>query len=143
VQIIGEKGVLTVDDVWNYSSPVYVDKYSMLRLRLNRVPILKSFPFVKSWFAAHPRVYPPVKKASLRKRYSRHRQDFVRGIADLAQAIMEKRPARLPADYCLHVNELVLAIQNHTGGPYQVKTTFKALQPMNDVALKEVLPKDW
>lgn len=143
VQIVGDKGVLTVDDCWNYSSPVYLDKYSKLRLRINRFPLVRSYPFVKTWFASRPRVYPPVKKASWKKRYSRYRQDYARGIADLARAIMERRPARLPADYCLHVNELVLAIQAGTGTPYQVKTTFKPLQPMGDLALREFISLDW
>ena len=143
VQIVGDKGVLTVDDCWNYSSPVYLDRYSKRRLQINRFPLLKTYAFVKSWFGSHPREYPPVKRVSWKKRYARHRQDFARGIADLARAITEKRPARLPADYCLHVNELVLAIQNATHAPYQVKTTFKSLEPMDDVALKEFLSIDW
>jgi len=143
VQIVGDKGVLTVDDCWNYSSPVYLDKYSKLRLQINRFPILKAYPFVKTWFGSHPREYPPVKKVSWKKRYARHRQDFARGIAELARAIAEKRPARLPVDYCLHVHELVWVIQNATHAPYQVTTTFKPLQPMDDVALKEVIAIDW
>ncbi len=143
VQIIGDKGVLTVDDCWNYSSPVYLDKYSKRRLQINRFPILRTYPFIKNWFASHPRVYPPVKRFSLKNRYARHRQDFARGIVDLARAIRERRPARLPTDYCLHVNELVLAIQDAAEIPYHVTTTFKALQPMDDVALKEVVSIDW
>ena len=78
-----------------------------------------------------------------KKRYLRHRQDFARGIADLAHAIMERRPPRLPADYCLHVNELVLAIQNATDAPYQVTTTFRPLEPMDDAALNEALSMNW
>ena len=143
VQIVGDKGVLTIDDCWNYSSPVYLDKYSKLRLRINRFPILKTYPFVKTWFASHPRVYPSVKKVSWKKRYARYRQDYARGIAELAWAITEQRRSRLPTDYCLHVNELELAIQNATHAPYQVTTTFKPLQPMDDAALKEVLSIDW
>ena len=61
----------------------------------------------------------------------------------MARAIMEQRPSRLPADYCLHVTELVWAIHNATYAPYHVTTTFKPLQPMDDVALKEVLSIDW
>jgi predicted dehydrogenase len=143
VQIIGEKGVLTVDECWNYCSPVYVDKYSKFRLRLNRLPILRKYPFVKNWFAARPRVYPPVKKFGLGKRYARSHQDFARGVAELARAIMERRPSRLPVDFCLHVNELVLAMQNPTDAPYQVKTTFKPIQALDDAALKEYLSLDW
>jgi len=143
VRIIGTNGVLTVDESWNYSSPVYVDGYSRFKLRLDRFPILRTYPFVKNWFAARPRVYPPVKKSSFRKRHARSRQDFARGVADLARAILEARPPRLPADFCLHVNELVWAVQNATDGPYQLKTTFKPLQPLDDAALEEYRSLDW
>jgi predicted dehydrogenase len=143
VQVVGDKGVLTVDDCWNYSSPVYLDKYSKFRLRLNRFPILKAYPFVKNWFASRPRVYPPIKKVSWGKRYSRYRQDYARGIEELTRAIVEKRMCRLSAEFCLHVNEIALAILNASHAPYQVKTTFKSLEPMDDVALKEYLSIDW
>jgi hypothetical protein len=124
-------------------APVYVDKYSRFRLRLNRFPLLRTYPSVKNWFAARPRVYPPVKKASWKQRYSRYRHDYARGIAEMAEAIAEKRRSRLPADYCLHVNELVCAIKEANPVPYQVKTTFKPLQPMDDAALKQYLAIDW
>lgn len=143
VQIVGDKGVLTVDDCWNYFSPVYRDKYSKLRLQINRFPILKTCPFLKTWFASRPRVYPPIKKVSWKKRYARYRHDYARGIAELAWAITEQRRSRLPADFCLHVNELVLAIQNATEVPYQVRTTFRPIEPLDDASLKEVLAIDW
>ncbi len=143
MQIVGDKGVLTVQECWNYSSPVCLDKYSKLRFKVEKRPITKTYPFVKSWVDPHSGVYPPVKKVSLKKRYARQRQDFARGIAELARAIEEGRPTKLPADYCLHVSELVWAIQNATCTPYQVTTSFKPLQPMDDVALREVLSIDW
>jgi predicted dehydrogenase len=143
LQIIGDKGIVTVDDCWNYSSPVCLNKYSKLRLRVDRFPITRTYPFVKHWVGHHPREYPAVKKASWKKRYARHRQDFARGIADLARAIADGRPGRLPADFCLHVNELVLAIQNETSRPYELTTAFEPLQPMDDVALADALPREW
>ncbi len=143
VKIIGDKGVLSVDDCWNYFSPVYIDNYSKRRLQLNRFPILNTYPFVKSWFAARPRVYPPVKKVGWKKRYARHRQDFALGIAEMARAISEQRPSRLPADFCLHVQELVWAVENATNQPYQLTSTFKGLEPMDDISLKELTSIDW
>jgi len=143
MQIVGDTGVLRVDDCWNYSAPVYLDKYSQLRFRVERYPITRAYPFLKTWAGPRPREYPPVKKSSWRKRHARHRQDFARGVAELARAITEKRPSRLPADFCLHVNELVLAIQNATHTPYEVTTTFKHLQPMDELALKEILSLEW
>jgi predicted dehydrogenase len=143
IRIVGDKGVLTVEECYNYSAPVYIDKYSKLRFRAERYPITKRYPFIKSWLDPHDRIYPPVKKFNWLKRNARQRQDWARGIAELARAITEQRPGRLPADYCLHVNELVWAIQNAAHAPYQVTTTFKPLQPMDDIALKEVLSIDW
>ena len=143
LQIVGEKGVLTVDDCFNYSAPVYLDRYSQLRFRAERYRISRTFPFLKTWLSPHPRKYQPVRQSSWRRQYARHRQDFCRGVADLARAITRRSRARLPADYCLHVNEVALAIQNGTDSPYHVVTTFKPLEPMDDAALKEVLPEDW
>jgi len=132
IQIVGDKGVLTVGECYNYCAPVYLDKYSKLRFRAERYPITRSYPFIKNWLDLHSRVYPPVKKSSWKKRNARQNQDWARGIAELARAITEQCPGRLPADYCLHVNELVWAIQNATHVPYQVTTTFKPLQPMDE-----------
>jgi predicted dehydrogenase len=143
MRIIGDKGILKVEECLNYSTPVYVDKYSSFKFRAQRYPIAERYPFIKAWFDPNYKVYPPVKKFSWKKRNARHRQDYARGIAELAQAVTEQRPCRLPADYCLHVTELIWAIQNATESPYQVKTTFKPLQPMDDVALKEILSIDW
>jgi predicted dehydrogenase len=143
MRIVGDKGVLTVEECLNYSAPVYVDEYSRFKFRAERYPISRRYPFIKAWFDPHFREYPPLKKFNWKKRNARHRQDYARGIAELARAITEKRPPRLPADYCLHVAELVWAIQNATDAPYQVTTTFKPLQPMDDAALKEVLSLDW
>ena len=36
--------------------------------------------------------------------------DFIRGVADLADSIREHRPCRLSERYCLHIDELVIAI---------------------------------
>jgi hypothetical protein len=79
----------------------------------------------------------------MKQKQVRYRLDYVRGIADLAKAITEKRPPRLPADYCLHVTELALAIQNVTQSPYQVMTTFKPLQPLSDAEINEMIPATW
>jgi predicted dehydrogenase len=143
MRIVGDKGVLVVEECLNYSAPVYVDRYSRFKFRAERYPITKAYGFVKTWFDPHYSEYPPIKKFSWKKRNAKHRQDFARGVAEMARAIMEQRPSRLPADYCLHVTELVWAIHNATHAPYQVTTTFKPLQPMDDVELKEVLSINW
>jgi len=143
IRIVGDTGVLRVDECWNVSAPVYLDQYSSLRFRAERYPITKTFPFIARWLGPRPRTYPPVKKANWRKRNSRYRMDYARGISDLALAIAEQRPPRLPADFCLHVTELALAIQNAKETPYLVTTTFQPLQPLDDAALNEYLSIKW
>ena len=54
--------------------------------------------------------------------------DMSRGIAELAQALLEKRAPRLSARWSLHVNELALAISNGHHGA--VQSTFEPMQPM-------------
>ncbi len=143
MRIIGEKGILKVEECLNYSAPVYVDKYSKFKFRAQRYPIAERYPFIKAWFDPNYKVYPPVKKFSWKKRNARLRQDYARGIAELAQAIRQQRPSRLSTDFCLHMAELVWAIQNATQAPYQVTTSFEPLQPLDDAALQEILSIDW
>ncbi len=143
MKMVGDTGVLRVEECWNFTAPVYFDQYSDLRFRAERYPITKTFPFIARWLGPRPRTYPPVKKVSWRKRNSRYRMDYARGVSDLAKAVAQQRPPMLPADFCLHVTELALAIQNAQEAPYQVKTTFKPLQPMEDSALREYLAINW
>jgi predicted dehydrogenase len=122
LKIFGDKGVLTVDECWNYGAKVFVE---------NRPPRL--------WREKHPRraimlgIDRP-KISLLRKSkfayYNKgHRMDVSRGIAELAQALLDKREPRLSARWSLHVNELALAISNGYQGT--VQTTFKPMQPMS------------
>jgi predicted dehydrogenase len=142
MQIVGDRGLLRVDECWNYSAPVRLEKYSKRWFRARSSPGARAFPLLE-WMRTGSREYPPLMKVSRQKRYRQHRQDFARGIADLAQAAVEGRPPRLPADYCLHVNELVLAIQNAGEVPYRVTSTFEPLEPMDDAALNELASISW
>lgn len=130
MQVVGDKGVLSIDECWNYYAPVYIDKYSKLKFRAEKYPLIRKFPFLKTFLGLRPKEYPPVRRPNLKLRNARHYQDFSRGIADMAQAITENRPSKISADYSLHVNEIVLAIQNalDTSTPYQVTTTFEPLE---------------
>jgi predicted dehydrogenase len=143
MQIIGDQGILKVEECLNFNAPVYIDKYSKFKFRAQRYPIAARYPFVKAWFDPNYREYPPVKKFSWKKRNERHRQDYARGVAEMAMAITQRRRCRLPVDFCLHVNELAWAIQNVAQSFYEVKTTFEPLQPMDDVALREIRSTNW
>jgi len=60
-----------------------------------------------------------------------HPMHFCRGPAEMVAAMREKRRSRIPPDYCLHNNELVLAIHAATASPgvYSLTTRFEAVEP--------------
>ena len=143
MKIIGETGVLTVNECWNFSAPVYLDRYSTFKFKAEAYPISKSLPFLTSLRDKGSRVYPSVRKATLKNRHHRYRLDFARGLVDLSRAIRSRKTPLIPMDFCLHVNELSVVIQNPPDGLYQVKTTFKSLEPMDDAALNALIAPGW
>lgn len=119
LMIVGDEGILCTDDCWYYRSPVYIRR--MINIRRKTL--------ISPW----KQKYPLVGKASPRFKYRGSQQmDFSRGVAEMASAITEKRPCRLSARYSLHVNEIVLAIQNalETSSSYKITSTFDPIEPM-------------
>ena len=117
--IVGDEGLLSTKDCWYYRSPVYIQK----RLTIRRKT------FISPW----KQKYPLVAKGRSKYGYKGSQEmDFCRGVAELAEAITQKRNCRLSAQYSLHINEIVLAIQKsgNTGAPYQVTSTFEPIEPL-------------
>ncbi|MFE2110027.1 Gfo/Idh/MocA family protein [Kitasatospora sp. NPDC059463] len=110
LRVVGDEGLLTVADSWDYDSPVTV----------TRRPDGPAEPC------------PPVPGPRRRHRYpGTHSMDFARGVAELAVAAGGSRPSRLPLDHALHVLELTLAIAE--AGPGSVTrptTTFAPVAPL-------------
>jgi predicted dehydrogenase len=119
LKIIGDDGILCTDDCWFYGAPVYIKRMIKIRRKMFMNPLKQRYPLIKK----------PERKFRYR---GAQQMDFSRGVAELAAAIQENRPSRLSTDYCLHNNEIVLAIQNalETGAPHQLTTTFGAIEPM-------------
>jgi len=114
LKIFGDDGLLSIEDCWNYGSPIYVTR-----------KLFRGF----SW----RRRVPFVKKADFKYCYKgSHRADVCRGVAEMVSAIEEKRDCRLSARFALHVNEVVLAIQNPDvmKTPYEVKSSVPPMDPM-------------
>ena len=82
-------------------------------------PFSRKYPLVKM-----PDARPLPRKAN--------RMEFCRGPAEMAAAIHDRRRSALPADYCLHNNEIVLAIQESLehGSTYDMTTSFAPLEPL-------------
>jgi predicted dehydrogenase len=118
LKIVGDEGILYTQDCWFYNAPVFVRRSLTIRRKTFWNPI--------------PRKYPLVRSSQQRRKTKKGQQmDYARGVAELVDAIEHQRPCRLGADVSLHVNEVVLAIQNATSGvSYQTKTTFAPIEPM-------------
>ena len=128
LRIIGDGGVLSVDECWDYGAPIYLSKRNKLGLKMEKHPRLARLT------GLGPRRMPLVSKPSFAfKTKGANRMDFARGIAELADAIRAGRSSRLSARFSLHVNEIVLAIQSPQtlGSPRTIKSTFQPVLPMD------------
>lgn len=117
LRVIGDRGVLSVDDTWSDIAPVHLRRSITLGPRHQWLP--------------RRRIGPPGR--GRRYRYRGTQQlDFGRGVAELADAVRERRPPRLSAAYSLHVTELVLALDRglREGCSYTMTTTGAHMEPM-------------
>jgi|SRR5690606_24428847 len=143
IRIFGDTGVLSTSDIWKPRSPVRVTRNRTIRIgpKAISLPRSETYPMVVppggarmrrmyESFARHPREL--VRAARARLRHLRGRVDFCLGPVEVAQSIIEDRPCRLSADYCLHNTEVVLAIHEsaHRPSTYEMKTTFEPMHPM-------------
>jgi len=125
--IIGQDGILRTDDCWDYRSPIYIQRRDFFGRVANKYPLVSRLPMV----GEHR--YPLLKGNGANSYRKTHKMDFARGVAELAEAIAGRRECRLSAQFCLHVNELVLAIHNAggDGSTYRVRSSFEPMKPMS------------
>lgn len=127
LRVFGDEGILSVDDTWDFGSPVRLARRTALGLKAEKHPRLASL------LGLGPRRLPLVRRPRFRwAGRPANRIDFSRGPAELAAAAEEGRPPALGADWSLHVNELALAIQSpgSQGGPRTLRSGFESLAPM-------------
>ncbi len=128
MRVFGDAGTLSVEDCWYYDSPVHFEPFSNLSIRKRKIPMM-------TWIkGVHPRRVAFVRDPITKHRYKTggHRMDFARGIAEMADAVTEGRDSRLSADFSLHINEVVLKIQDPSNGQstQQMTTTAGDMKPM-------------
>jgi predicted dehydrogenase len=127
LRIIGDDGVLSIDDCWNYGSPVHLQRRTKLRLKAEK------YPRAAKLAGLGPEQVPLVRTPKFAwKTKGANPMDFARGIAEMAAAIRAQTPGRMSARYALHVNEIVLAIQSPQamGTPRKLVTTCEPMSPM-------------
>lgn len=136
MQIVGDTGVISIDECWNYHAPVSIRKYSSLGFRAEKHRLIRNSALLSRIFGVSGRSLRGPSKSSLNRRRARHYQDFSRGVAELAAAIRAGRPSRLPPSFCLHINELTLAIHDarETNTTRALTTVFEPLGPVSTPA---------
>jgi predicted dehydrogenase len=118
MKIVTDNGILYTPEVWSYSTPVFSRRLIKGRSRILLSPLRK-----KHRLARGPHTRSKYKGEG--------NMDYARGPAELAAAIRERRPSRLSNDFCLHVNEITLAIHwsREQGAVYRMTTTFDPIEP--------------
>lgn len=124
--IVGEEGALSVAEAWDHRSPVYQQR-TLLQRRRETLPVISrllGYGKRRLPHATDPNPHYRPKPPAV--------PDVCRGIAELAAAVTEQRPARLSAEHALHITEIVLTLQHPQtmGSPRQLQTTFAPIEPL-------------
>lgn len=119
IRIIGDKGVLELNECWNNTSPVKVRKRLTIRRKLMNSPFAKRFRLGGS---SHPKV----------GRWGAAAMNFALGPAEMLSALNAQREPLLGADFSLHLNEVTLAIQaaGKDAGAQKMTTSFAPVAPL-------------
>jgi predicted dehydrogenase len=117
--IVGDDGVLGTNDCWFFRSPVWVRRRIRIRRRVLLMPWRRR---LARCGRRHP--LPKYRAAS--------RMDWLRGVADMAQALEDGRDPRLSPDFVYHVCEVMLQINNALCAPGHrvITSTFAPIEPM-------------
>ncbi len=127
MRVFGDGGVLRVDDAWDFGSRIHLDRWSKWSFRARR------YPRRRRLLGLAGRSFPLVRRANIRHRPpSSNLIDYGRGVAEFAESIRDRRPCRLGTDFSLHINEIVLSLQDPgaMGCPRRLTTSFEPIAPM-------------
>jgi predicted dehydrogenase len=125
--VVGDGGVMSAEDCWDYGTPVRFHARTPLGIRGEKKPRLARLLGIGS---RRVKLVRPVRFQWKSK--GANPMDFARGIAEQAEALAQNRPNRISARFTLHVNEIVLALQDPVGmgSPRALTTTFERPEPM-------------
>jgi predicted dehydrogenase len=130
--VIGDRGRIVLDDVWNYGASLHihdtVNPYVPPKRDLAS-KVRRKLGLEKPAVMAPERV-PLVRDVGFRAPKRAHPMDFCRGIAELAAAIREDRPCRLSQQLAVHITELTELLQQPAGQSVEVRSSFAPIAPM-------------
>ncbi len=119
LRVIGERGVVEIDECWRNGAPVRVRRRHVFRRRQVNSPFARR---VKAGSPTDPKV----------GRRGAASMNFALGPAEMISALQEGRACRLGADFALHFNEVTLAIQNSgaSAGVQAMTTRCRPVEPL-------------
>jgi predicted dehydrogenase len=135
--IIGDDGVMSVSNVRNDMAPVRIRAIPPRgwRARLERQvektrKTLKLSGGEQDWHVWS--TYPMPGRLPGRFVSDEKPVDFCRGPAELADAILQKRPCRLSAELGVHLTELIERLQypERSAGRCEMESTFDPIEPL-------------
>jgi predicted dehydrogenase len=154
-RVIGNEGVISVDECWQFEAPVQLERFSQTTLHARKSRTVRASSGLQALFGVGGRKQRLVSRSRLPlgkawrdvssgrrsvlgaaiqlvRRREFVSMDFFRGVADMAQAIHDNRRPMLPADFVLHVTELTLAVHKARadGVQYVPITSFRPLAPL-------------
>ena len=146
-RVIGDKGELWTDTYRHFRNPVRLEPFTQLSLNARKARAVRGSGVLGALFGVGGRKVPLIRRpaepdappaprgpgAWLRrlKKAQLGEQDKCLGPAALARAIETGGPNPLPPDFCMHVNELTMAMHRAgaEGRPIRLETTCAPLPP--------------
>jgi predicted dehydrogenase len=121
IRVFGDDGVLEVRDAWNNDAAVRYRRRFVIRNRLVTNPFSRRIRLSTS--PTHPKV----------GRTGAASMNFALGPTEMFDAMEQRRPCRLSAEFALHLNEVTLAIQEarDEAGLIYMKTRCPPVEPMS------------
>ncbi len=112
LQVIGDKGVLSVEDTWDNYCPVKYEEYSSIKLKAKRKTYISKNPIARMIFGLGKKTIKPIKrKRSINPFHNNMEMDFCLGIADLGKAILTGGQPTFDNEFSYHINEVSLHTQ--------------------------------
>lgn len=110
LRIVGDKGELSLDEIWHGDAPVRLRRFTDMGLRAASYHWVGRHGLAAKLLGSGGRRVGPGGSRRLRSRLRRHQIDYALGIKELARAIKNKGCLSVPPRLALHINEVVLAI---------------------------------
>jgi predicted dehydrogenase len=124
MRIVGDAGHLEISELWDYASPVVLRRAA--DGRFSRV--------IERWLPSlWGRRLNLVRPRLFRGGRGRPTMDFMRGVAELADALNSGRDSRLDENFAVHVTEVteILQFPQRFAFPAIVQSSFSPIDPMD------------